>query len=76
MADTPRTLAELQTMFADSQPDNSITPQDVRDLIMSVINMVDLANQPSYANDAAAAAGGVAVGARYRNGNFVLVRLS
>lgn len=32
--------------------------------------------QPSYKDDAAAAAGGVQLGFPYRNGNFLLVRLS
>jgi hypothetical protein len=35
-----------------------------------------LAASPSYDNDAQAAAGGVAVGNGYRNGNFVMVRLT
>ena len=35
-----------------------------------------LAASPSYANDAAAAAGGVGIGARYRNGSVVMVRVS
>jgi hypothetical protein len=35
-----------------------------------------LASGPSYANDAAAAVGGVPVGGIYRNGNFLMVRLS
>lgn len=34
-----------------------------------------LAASTSYANDAAAAAGGVAVGQRYRNGSVVQVRV-
>lgn len=36
----------------------------------------DWQNSPSYDDDAAAAAGGVAVGELYRNGNFIMVRLS
>ena len=35
-----------------------------------------LAAGPSYDDDAAAAVGGVAVGERYRNGNFLMVRLT
>lgn len=35
-----------------------------------------LATGPSYDDDAAAAAGGIAVGERYRNGNFLMVRLA
>jgi hypothetical protein len=34
-----------------------------------------LASSPSYANDAAAAAGGVKVGGYYRNGSVVQVRV-
>lgn len=37
---------------------------------------VALAASTSYANDAAAAAGGVAVGQRYRNGSAVMVRVA
>lgn len=35
-----------------------------------------LAAGPSYNDDAAAAIGGVAIGERYRNGNFLMVRLT
>lgn len=35
-----------------------------------------LASAPSYADDTEAAAGGVAIGSPYRNGNFIMVRLS
>jgi hypothetical protein len=35
----------------------------------------NLAASPSYANDAAAAAGGVAIGGFYRNGSVVQVRV-
>ena len=40
------------------------------------ISLAALAALPTYANDAAAAAGGVPIGAMYRNGNFLMVRLS
>ncbi len=36
----------------------------------------NLAGSPSYANDAAAAAGGVPVGGFYRNGSVVQVRVT
>lgn len=36
---------------------------------------VKLATSPSYANDAAAAAGGVGVGVFYRSGSAVMVRV-
>lgn len=35
-----------------------------------------LQNSPSYANDAAAAAGGVQIGEEYRNGSVVQVRVA
>lgn len=35
-----------------------------------------LAASPSYANDAAAAAGGVSIGGYYRNGSVVQVRVT
>lgn len=35
-----------------------------------------LAAGPSYNDDAAAAAGGVAIGERYRNGNLVVIRIT
>lgn len=35
MADTERTKAELQTIFADGQPPGSIDPQDMRDLVVT-----------------------------------------
>lgn len=45
---------------------------------VSVVSILSaaLAGSASYANDTAAAAGGVPVGGFYRNGNFVMVRLS
>lgn len=42
----------------------------------AAITLSTLANAPSYANDAAAAAGGVPLNTLYRNGNFVMVRLT
>lgn len=35
-----------------------------------------LASLPNYANDAAAAAGGVEIGELYRNGSVVMVRVT
>ena len=40
------------------------------------ISLTALAAMPSYTNDAAAAAGGIAVGQMYRNGNLLQVRLT
>lgn len=36
MADVQRTLAQMLTLFADSQGTGAITPQDVRDMIVSL----------------------------------------
>jgi hypothetical protein len=52
------------------------TAQDMEDFIASVQTLLQLSGSASYDNDAAAAAGGVAVGQMYRNGNFVMVRVS
>jgi hypothetical protein len=35
MTDTPRTQAELLSIFADAQPSGSITPQDMRDFVVT-----------------------------------------
>jgi hypothetical protein len=42
---------------------------------ISGLSINGLAASPSYANDTAAAAGGVGIDRLYRNGNFVMVRL-
>ena len=47
------------------------TKADVNNMVLST-----LASGPSYANDAAAADGGVPIGGIYRNGNFVMIRLT
>lgn len=44
--------------------------------VRSLQDATDYANLGDYANDAAAAAGGVAVGGRYRTGSTVKVRVS
>ena len=44
--------------------------------VTGAILMTTLAASTSYANDAAAAAGGVALYQLYRNGNLVQIRLS
>lgn len=40
MTDTPRTLAELLTIFGDGQAANSITPQDMRDFVESLADPI------------------------------------
>ncbi len=37
---------------------------------------IDLSGLPNFANDTAAAAGGVKVGGMYRNGSAIMVRVS
>ena len=44
MTDTVRTMDELLTIFADGQADGSITPQDVRDLIVSSLGQTGWAD--------------------------------
>ena len=46
--------------------------QDTSDAVGA---LASLASGASYANDAAAAAGGVAIGSLYRNGSVVCVRV-
>jgi hypothetical protein len=36
VTDTPRTRSELLTIFGDGQAPNSISPQDMRDLVVSM----------------------------------------
>ena len=43
--------------------------------LLLYISCVDLSQSPSYANDAAAAAGGVLIGQEYRNGSVRQVRI-
>jgi len=40
------------------------------------LNLPNLASSPSYANDTAAASGGVVIGQLYRNGSVVQIRIS
>lgn len=76
MTDTPTSLAALLARWSDGAPNNTFTPQDMRVILLSVQQMFQLSISPSYGNDAAAAAGGVAVGQVYRNGNLLMVRLA
>lgn len=39
MTDTTRTCAYLQNLFRDGQPQYSITPQDMRDMIVSALSI-------------------------------------
>ena len=59
-------------------PTGSPSPQEFQRQTAVQLNAFfqRLANLPDYANDAAAAAGGVAVGELYRNGSQVMCRVS
>ncbi len=76
MTDTPANLAALLARWSDGASNNTFTAQDIRVILLSVQQMFQLYTSPNYVNDAAAAAGGVAVGQVYRNGNILQVRLS
>ena len=52
MADTIRTSAELLNQFRDGQPANSITAEDVRDLVVSVQHITALGWQFFFDVDA------------------------
>lgn len=76
MPDTPRSLAYLiGTSFVAGQVEG-IGSDDFRDFVSSVPIGLTLQASSSYADDTAAAAGGVPIGGYYRNGNFVMVRLT
>jgi len=75
--------AEADNVLATGQPGGAITAARLRqlmeDMIVSYLNLpgsVTLASSPSYDDDTGAAAGGVPVGGVYRNGNFLMIRLS
>jgi hypothetical protein len=76
VTDTPTSLAALLARWADGAPNNTFTPQDMRVILLSVQQLFQVYISTSYANDVAAAAGGVPIGQVYRNGNILQVRLS
>lgn len=45
-------------------------------LTASYLSLQDIANSAGYANDLAAAAAGIPIGGVYRNGNFLVIRVS
>ena len=51
-------------------------PTDGPSTVGCTVTLSALPGSPSYANDAVAAAGGVAVGQLYRNGSVVQVRVT
>jgi len=75
MADTPQTLAALIAAMPNNTT-GAISEQIMRNFLVSVNRMYELYTSTSYANDTDAAAGGVPVGQIYRNGNFLMVRLT
>jgi hypothetical protein len=76
MVDTPQTLSAMLALFPDNASNNSLTPALMREVFVSIVRMFEIYSSTTYANDAAAAAGGVPVGQVYRNGNILQVRLS
>lgn len=59
--------------FSVIVPDGSLQGAWLR---LTQNNPSNFASQPSYANDAAAAAGGVPINGLYRNGSALMVRVS
>lgn len=59
-------------------PPYSASPQDWQRIVAGQLNpfFQRLASLPNYANDGAAATGGVGVGELYRNGSVVMVRVT
>lgn len=51
-------------------------PRKIAGAVNALIALTDYSALGNYANDAAAAAGGVKVGQQYRNGSVVMVRVS
>lgn len=51
-------------------------PRQVAEAIRTLDNRTKLSNLGDYANDAAAATGGVPVGALYRNGSVLMIRVA
>lgn len=75
MVDTPLTLAAFLALTVDGQR-NAISAQFLRELALSVNTVFEVWNTPSYADEAAAIAGGVGSHGVYRNGNIIQVRLT
>ncbi len=75
MADAPQTLAAMIALLADGQS-HTLSAQFIRELALSVSRMFEIYTSTSYANDTAAASGGVAVGQIYRNGSLLMVRVA
>lgn len=74
--DAAASVAETDRLLI--QPGAAGTPYKrvtVADLLTRAV-FAALASGTSYDDDAAAASGGVAVGQIYRNGNFVMIRLT
>lgn len=75
MTDTPVNLAALLASLADGQQ-GTVTAAKFRVLCQSINTIFEVWNTPSYADEAAAIAGGVPSHGWYRNGNIVQVRLT
>ena len=71
------TSASFATIANGLNPGSSISAVNITGSgTLTVSGRINFANLPAYADDAAAAAGGLAIGDLYRNGGFVIVRIS
>ena len=62
--------------FLPETADRADWPRLVAQILNALVRKDDWASYPEFADDAAAAAGGVAVGGRYRTGSIPKVRIS
>ena len=78
-------LAEVDSVLADLQAPGAITEARMRQLMEDFAVTASAASwssgttlylTTSYDNDTQAAAGGVPLGGQYRNGNFIMVRVT
>ena len=71
------TSASFATIANGLNPGSSISAVNITGSgTLTVSGRINFANLPAYPDDVAAAAGGLAIGDLYRNGNFVFVRIS
>jgi hypothetical protein len=71
------TSASFATIANGLNPGSSISAVNITGSgNLKVSGRINFANLPAYSDDAAAAAGGVEIGDLYRNGGFVIVRIS
>ncbi len=71
------TSASFATLANGLNPGSSISAVNITGSgNLTISGKINFANLPAYSDDSSAAAGGVAVGDLYRNGNFVVIRVS